>query len=60
MWREQVRFPRVKRQDIKAFVKQVVTQFHPQRVILFGSYAYGNPTVRKRRPILRPPAVNSE
>jgi predicted nucleotidyltransferase len=35
----------VKRQDIIAFVKQVVAQFHPQRVILFGSYAYGKPTV---------------
>jgi uncharacterized protein len=34
----------VSRQHIKAFVKQVVAQFHPQRVILFGSYAYGKPT----------------
>lgn len=34
----------VKRQHIKAFVKQVVSRFHPQRVILFGSYAYGRPT----------------
>jgi len=34
----------VKRQDIKTFVEQVAAQFHPQRVILFGSYAYGKPT----------------
>jgi predicted nucleotidyltransferase len=24
--------------------QQVVEQFHPQKVILFGSYAYGQPT----------------
>ena len=23
---------------------QIVQQFHPQKVILFGSYAYGQPT----------------
>jgi len=34
----------VTRQKIQAFVKRVVAQFHPQRVILFGSYAYGTPT----------------
>ena len=34
----------VKRRQIKNFVKQVVDRFHPQRVILFGSYAYGKPT----------------
>ena len=34
----------VTRQQIKAFVKQVAARFHPQRVILFGSYAYGRPT----------------
>jgi len=34
----------VRREDIKAFVKQIVAHFHPQRVILFGSYAYGKPT----------------
>jgi predicted nucleotidyltransferase len=34
----------VKRKDIRAFVSQVVEQFHPRRVILFGSYAYGRPT----------------
>lgn len=34
----------VSRKDIKVFVEKVVKQFHPQRVILFGSYAYGRPT----------------
>jgi predicted nucleotidyltransferase len=34
----------VKRRDIQAFVKQVADEFHPNRVILFGSYAYGKPT----------------
>lgn len=34
----------VKRENIRAFVKQIVAQFHPRRVILFGSYAYGRPT----------------
>lgn len=36
--------PVVKRHQIQAFVKQVVARFHPRRVILFGSYAYGKPT----------------
>ncbi len=34
----------VKRQNINAFVKRVADEFHPRRVILFGSYAYGKPT----------------
>jgi len=34
----------VKRRDIQAFVKRVASEFHPQRVILFGSYARGEPT----------------
>lgn len=34
----------VKRERIRAYVKQMAAQFHPQRVILFGSYAYGRPT----------------
>ena len=37
-------FSMVKRRNINAFVKRVVAEFHPQRVILFGSYAYGKPT----------------
>ncbi|HZK80270.1 MAG TPA: nucleotidyltransferase domain-containing protein [Humisphaera sp.] len=34
----------IPREQIQAFVDQVVRQFRPARVILFGSYAYGNPT----------------
>jgi len=30
--------------QIRAFVDQVVARFQPSRVILFGSYAQGNPT----------------
>jgi predicted nucleotidyltransferase len=28
---------------IRRIVRQIVTRFHPQKVILFGSYAYGEP-----------------
>lgn len=34
----------ISRDEIQAFVEQVVRRFHPARVILFGSYAYGQPT----------------
>ena len=34
----------VSRKEIQAFVRQVVGQFQPGKVILFGSYAYGKPT----------------
>ncbi len=30
--------------EIRRVTRQVVEHFHPQRVILFGSYAYGQPT----------------
>ena len=30
--------------DIQTIVRQIVDRFHPQKVILFGSYAYGKPT----------------
>ena len=30
--------------DIQAIVDQIVAQFHPEKVILFGSHAYGEPT----------------
>jgi len=30
--------------DIRGIVEQIVSRFHPQKVILFGSYAYGEPT----------------
>jgi predicted nucleotidyltransferase len=28
---------------IRRFAKQVAERFHPQKIILFGSYAYGKP-----------------
>jgi predicted nucleotidyltransferase len=31
-------------EQIRAFVDEVVARFRPSRVILFGSYANGNPT----------------
>jgi uncharacterized protein len=34
---------RVPRAAIRKYVNQVVEKFHPQRVILFGSHAYGKP-----------------
>jgi predicted nucleotidyltransferase len=30
--------------DIQKIVQQIVEHFHPQKVILFGSYAHGTPT----------------
>lgn len=29
---------------IRRFARQIVERFHPERIILFGSYAYGTPT----------------
>src|SRR5437899_11599861 len=34
---------RVPRAAIRRYVRQVVERFHPQKVILFGSHAYGTP-----------------
>ena len=31
-------------EGIHRVIQQIVEQFHPQKVILFGSYAYGKPT----------------
>jgi predicted nucleotidyltransferase len=33
----------ISREDIQAFVDQVAARFRPSKVILFGSYAYGEP-----------------
>lgn len=30
--------------DIRAFARRIAEEFHPRRIILFGSYAYGTPT----------------
>ena len=34
----------VNRRQIRDLTQQIVLKFHPDRVILFGSYAYGKPT----------------
>ena len=34
---------RIPRAAIRRCVRQIVEKFHPQRVILFGSHAYGTP-----------------
>ena len=34
----------VRRAQIKQFSQAVAQKFRPQRIILFGSYAYGKPT----------------
>jgi predicted nucleotidyltransferase len=34
----------VSNREIAKVCRQIVEQFHPQKVILFGSYAYGKPT----------------
>lgn len=33
----------IDRRKIKAFVNEVARRFQPDRVVLFGSYAYGRP-----------------
>jgi len=34
----------LQRKDISDFARQIGHEFHPDRVVLFGSYAYGTPT----------------
>lgn len=36
--------PRVTRRLLARITRQIVEHFHPEKVILFGSYAYGRPT----------------
>jgi predicted nucleotidyltransferase len=33
----------VSKKDIEKIAQQIVDHFNPDRIILFGSYAYGNP-----------------
>ena len=35
----------IARPQIRKFARQVAKQFNPHKIILFGSYAYGKPTV---------------
>jgi len=34
----------VQRSQIRAFSRAVAREFHPQKIVLFGSYAYGKPS----------------
>ncbi|MBI4789057.1 MAG: nucleotidyltransferase domain-containing protein [Chloroflexi bacterium] len=34
---------RIPRREINAVVKRIAEKFNPERIILFGSYAYGKP-----------------
>jgi len=34
----------IPKRQIRAFSDEVAREFHPQKIVLFGSYAYGNPT----------------
>ena len=36
----------VEMKSIKELTAQIVRKFQPERVILFGSYAYGTPTAQ--------------
>ncbi len=31
-------------EEIKAFARRIEEEFHPERIILFGSYAHGTPS----------------
>ena len=35
---------KITRRTISVFANQIAKQFNPEKIILFGSYAYGNPT----------------
>jgi predicted nucleotidyltransferase len=35
---------KISQRTISSFARRVAKQFHPQKIILFGSYAYGKPT----------------
>jgi predicted nucleotidyltransferase len=42
---KQASFELVKRAQIREVVREIAEKFHPEKVILFGSYAYGKPTI---------------
>lgn len=41
----QPEFKPVTRRQINAVVRKIVDEFNPEEIILFGSYAYGKPTI---------------
>ena len=40
----EVKMEKISQKTISSFARQVATQFKPEKIILFGSYAYGKPT----------------
>jgi len=38
-------FPVVDMNSIHALIERIIQTYHPERIVLFGSYAYGTPTV---------------
>ena len=40
---DKMKKPTNKRTEIETIVKQVVDAYRPEKIILFGSYAYGQP-----------------
>jgi len=38
-----VKRTRIKRREIMQLIQAIVNEFQPDKIILFGSYAYGNP-----------------
>lgn len=38
-----VKGTRIKRREIMQLIQAIVNEFQPDKIILFGSYAYGNP-----------------
>jgi uncharacterized protein len=42
--RDRNKHPMISLSQIEAFSQQIVEKFQPERIILFGSYAYGQPT----------------
>lgn len=39
-----IKMEKISQRTISSFARQVARQFNPQKIILFGSYAYGKPT----------------
>jgi len=39
-----MKIPQATKAELNKIVRQVVDAYHPEKIILFGSYAYGKPT----------------
>src|SRR5476651_79850 len=45
LWTYRYRSPNIPLSAIRRFARSIVEKFHPEKIILFGSYAYGTPHV---------------